>query len=245
MHKTGLKSHREELVFFDPKNPRALVNMVPEAFAKRMKALINSPEATHFGLSEPRLKLELIRQGKCPTPTDNRIRLQFWLEYDRVQQEELRAGMNFSYVVGFAMAKELFYSHYIQCPWAMLWLLCPPVHYVTVLEDAIRHATDRLVEVLSADLKKSNGEYNFRMLEFILRSHERLHRQLIGMEGSSPSKEIVPEPSGPSQEEIQRAAADLEEARESKRQRIEELKKKAAAQAAQVNTPPKVEDAEG
>lgn len=182
MHKTAHNQNRQELVFFDETNPRAIISLVPDALAQRIRALKSSPEdAFLLGLSENRLLGELIRRSKKPTSTDNRLRLQFWLEYDRVQTEHLNhPKFSMSYVIGFAMGKEPFYSYYIQDNCALAWMLCPPVSYKQMLEDTLRESNQKLMELMNFPLVKPNGEVDKKLAEFIFKVNTEFHRRING-----------------------------------------------------------------
>ncbi len=170
MHISAKCNSRRELVFFDETNRRSIVRLVPEALAILMRKLWKSEDAYLLGMSETRLRPELARRGKPPTSTDSRIRLQFWLEYDRVQVENTKSipAMDMAYVIGKSMAKEAFYTHYIQDPFALAWLMCPPVKYEDAIEEALRESTERIREAIALDLTKSNGEPNQKHLAFLL-----------------------------------------------------------------------------
>ncbi len=230
MHKAKPNMTRKELVFFDPKNPRSIISMVPEMFAKRMQALWLSDDAYLLGMPDHKLRGELIRRGKCPTATDSRIRLQFWLEYDRVQAEPRPEAMEMAYVIGFAMAKEAFYIHYIQDNCALAWLLCPPAQYVHALEEVLRESMERIRLALQVDVTKANGEPNGRALAFILKTDRELFQRWAALTKTKVAIELPKEeePEGPDglfTEPSEHNQTDAERAE--RRKRIEQLQKEA------------------
>lgn len=231
MHETNHKKRRDELVFFDPKNPRSVVSLVPEMFAKRMQALWLSEDAYLLGYTEHKLRGELIRRGKSPTATDARIRLQFWLEYDRVQNEPKPREMEMAYVIGFLMAKEAFYIHYIQDNCALAWLLCPPVEYVHALEEILRESMERIRLALQIDVVKANGEPNGRALAFLLKTDREIFQRWAALTKTKIkiSEEVEEkEPEGPDglfTEPSEHNQTDAERAE--RRKRIEQLQREA------------------
>lgn len=228
MHQPNRKNRREEIVFFDPQNPRAITNMVPDMLAKRIKELWQSDDAYLLGMTEQRLRGELVRRGKCPSATDSRIRLQFWLDYDRLQNEDdpTKKELNMAYVIGFAMAKEAFYIHYITDNCALAWILCPPNEYIQALEEVLRESMERVRESLSVDIHKNNGEANGRVLAYLLKTDQVLFqrwaalRKMAGVTLTEPGAEIPEE----TPEEVAQVSADKAEAeREARKQRLAQL----------------------
>lgn len=174
-------------MFFDPKNPRAIVNLVPEALSKRIKDVFYSDDGFLFGFPEAKLRLELTRRGRAPTATDSRIRLQFWLEYDRVQNDRIRAQpMEMGYVIGFAMGKEAFYTHYLQDPCAIVWMLCPPVSYMAALDECLREAMERVRANLQVEPVHPNGEPNLKMMEYQAKVEREWYQRKAAVDRRTP-----------------------------------------------------------
>src|ERR1041384_7730963 len=80
----------------DRSNPISVVNLVPGAVGKALEdALFTNPE--FFDKDERALWVFLRKDNKQPTPTDNRLRLKFWMEYDNAMAKGAR--MNLANVV--------------------------------------------------------------------------------------------------------------------------------------------------
>lgn len=180
MHESSLAVRRKELVLLDRGNPRALVNLVPEPIAKLIESLWNSENGKYLAYSEKRLKDHLHVHARWPEPIDERLRLNFWLEYDRVQQAEIitNQGINMATVIGHHMPKEVFYKHYITDPHKLLWILCPPQDMEVSLKLAFTNCMDRIVEVIRKIGEKDEPSKND--LDFLTRTQERLSAQLFG-----------------------------------------------------------------
>jgi hypothetical protein len=187
MHPFNHLKARQEIVLFDTANPRSIVNIVPEALAVRIRVAWASAEKPLFGMSERKLRGELQRRGKSPTPTDERIRLQFWLEYERMQSEDERTPkFNIEYVIGFAMSKETFYQQYIIDNCALAWMLCPVVSYQSRLEEALTVTIEKVVAVVDQidPSKLRRGD-----MSFLLKVGADFTRQLYGSGAGRPRKE--------------------------------------------------------
>jgi len=232
MHKHNPMNTRKELVFFDPKNPRSVFSIVPEMISKRMRDLWLSEDAYLLGYTEHKLRGELIRRGKAPTATDSRIRLQFWLEYENISISPRPCEMEMAYVIGFAMAKEAFYTHYITDNCALAWLLCPPVQYVHALEEVLRESMERIRLAIQIEPAKANGEANGRVLAFLLKTDREIFQRWaaltktkVKIENPIEDDEKEDAPDGLFKEPSEHNQTDAERAE--RRKRIEQLQREA------------------
>lgn len=210
MHTSIKFNSRRELVFFDETNRRSLVNLVPEAIAILIKKLWKSDDAYLLGMGETRLRGELIRRGKNPSVTDSRIRLQFWLEYDRAQDSDSKSipKMDMAYVIGRQISKESFYTHYLTDPCALAWVICPPVIYETSIEEALREATEKLRLVIGSEHINKEGLLDQKFAQFLLRAEAALFdRHMALQKGSfkmnSKTKDETNDDGAPTQEETE------------------------------------------
>ena len=139
------------VALFDEKDPRSLINLLPEVPRTRIQeALFDAEAAPLFEMDELTLLRHLRENGFPPTPTDNRLRLQFWLEYDNTQQQ-LHKRMEMSRVFAGICTVEYFYKKYLQDPRRVAWLLCPPVGYAIKANEALEFGLEQLRDILSLD----------------------------------------------------------------------------------------------
>lgn len=124
----------------------SLINLVPpnvgEAF---VRASERRPDL--FGLDEHSLFKILKTEKKQPTPTDNRLRIAFWSEYNR--SKENLEKFNASHVYAGVCHKSFFYGEYLSRPENVAWMVCPPADYTTVLEEALTFGLEQLRDILS------------------------------------------------------------------------------------------------
>lgn len=173
---------REELVFFDPQNKRSIINLVPPEMAQRIRQLRNSEDGHLLGFTERKLRLELARRGKPLCANDERLRLQFWLEYERIQDDhDNKKKFDMSYVVGRIIGKEQFYTDYITDNCQLAWLLCPPVNYAQAIEQALLVSTNKIIEVIEeVSAKEMYGSAN--QMNWLLRANKELHERHFGIQ---------------------------------------------------------------
>lgn len=135
-----------EISVSDEQNPRSVVNLVPPSVSERLKQhVFEHPEL--FDKDEHTLHKYLRAQERTPSPLDNRLRLKWWMEYDRVQARG-EAQMNMVNVLAGLCSRELFYGHYLKNPNKCAWLLCPPTGYMVKAEEALEFGLEQLRDIL-------------------------------------------------------------------------------------------------
>jgi hypothetical protein len=136
---------------WDRTNERSVLNLVPPGTANLMiEAGRAKPEL--FTLDERTLWKTLRAEESTPSPTDNRLRLAFWAEYDRAQGSNDRMNMNA--VFGGICTRPIF-DKYLSHPEKMAWMLCPPALYMTVMEEALSFGIERIRDILEIDVVRT------------------------------------------------------------------------------------------
>lgn len=177
---------REEAIkIWDNENPGSVVNMVPERVSKRFAEAL-SKEPLAFELDEQSLAVAL-RKKKCmPTATDNRLRLKFWIEYDRCKALGL-SKMEMNNIYAGVCSDEFFYNHYLRAYTRVAWLLCPPVAYSAKLTECLDYSLDQLREILSLSIYKTGddgtetGEIDLNLCKLKAGIHKMLDDRANGM----------------------------------------------------------------
>jgi hypothetical protein len=126
--------------------PRSLINIVPNVAAESF--ISASKEDPHlFGHDEEGLHKILKATGAIPSATDNRLRVAFWMEYERAQvagsQMELRN------VYSGVCSKPYFYQTYLNNSAKVAWLTCQISSYEKYADEAITFGLTQLREVLA------------------------------------------------------------------------------------------------
>ncbi len=245
MHISNNFAAKRELALFDPSNIRALVNVVPEAFAKRIRDVWASDDGWLLGLTERGLKSEMIRRGKTPTAADNTVRTYFWLEYEHMMQLNIttKPTMDMSRVIRKSVAKESFYTHWLTDNCKLAWLVCPIVSYSDALEEAVNSSFAVLqmaVEKMRLQLEKDG--LDLALVDKVVKIEAILFERMYGKNGRP-----IPKPKVPVDVEAQRAAtskvtdAETKEAeRLARKARIDQMNKaieEAVPKPAVVGTP--------
>lgn len=115
-----------------------------------------------FGLDERDLFKRLRSDQMTPSPTDNRLRINFWYEYDLAQMEH--RPMHMARVFAGICSKSYFNDRFMKRPEKVAWMLTPPVDYVVKIKEALDFGIDRLREYLEID-PIVGGRPNVKLME--------------------------------------------------------------------------------
>lgn len=160
-----------EMDLFIRDNPRSVINLVPaEVQAKIFVAYKERPEL--FRLAEKQLRKEV-----KPNPTDSRMRLAFWNEFNLAQ--ETGSPMRMSSVHAGICTRQFFEWYITQTP-NLAWLLCPPSSYIVALEELVNRSQNKLSEILEADVIGEDGKVDVKLGELVLKIHLAAEARLKG-----------------------------------------------------------------
>lgn len=147
MHPTPLpEAPQLPVSLLDKANTRSVVNIVPGRVRTAIEEAYFECEEL-FKMDERDLFKHLRSLEKTPSPTDNRLRLKFWVEYDRVQASG-EAKMNMTAVLASVCHQEYFFGKYLGQPHKVAWLLCPPTGYMVKAEEALEFGLEQLRDIL-------------------------------------------------------------------------------------------------
>lgn len=143
-------------------------NCLREALAKR-------PDL--FDLDDRTLYTQLRTEKRQPTPTDNRLRLAFWMEYDRAQNGVQNMRMNS--VSSGVCTDNFFYQHYVTNVHKVAWLLCPPASYNIVMQEALTFGIEQLRDILELPIEVG-GKLNVPLVNLKLKIVAMMDLRLKG-----------------------------------------------------------------
>lgn len=147
----------------DESDGPTVLDLVPPKTAEHMRAALEKrPDL--FSMDEKELKHHLRHSGLTPTPTDNRLRIMFWQEYDRAMAHESSMQMNNVYAG--VCTHGYFHQHYLPVAEKVAWLLCPPADYVAKIAEVLDYGLDRMREILEMPLTDPvTGKFNGKLAE--------------------------------------------------------------------------------
>jgi hypothetical protein len=160
--RSSLESHEDQAVdLFNRADSRALINMVsPETQAAMLRAASLRPDL--LGLDEDDLWQKLKEEAKIPNATDNRLRLQFWLEYDEACNEGRRMMMKKVYG---SICQTIVFHRMLERPERVAWLLTKPAGYEHQLKEALSFGMKRIRDILQTNPTDVDKKDRHRLLE--------------------------------------------------------------------------------
>lgn len=162
---------------WDHENPRSLVNIVPDKVGQAMReAVAKTPD--YFSLDEDKLYKLLRRENASPGPTDNRIRLKFWMEYDYAQSQGKRV-MDITRIIAGVCSWEYFYAHYLKSPSRVAWMTCMPTGYLIKAEEALEFGLEQMRDLLGQP-HEVNGRVDTKLGELKVKIYNMLDQRLRG-----------------------------------------------------------------
>lgn len=203
---------------FSRTDERALINLVPHQFGKAMvEAYKKNPE--WFGCAEHDLYKTLGKQGVRPNPSDNRLRMKFWMEYDQAQTEFRR--MNMRTVFSGVCSESYFFNYYLTDTSKMAWILTPPANYLVVTEEALQVGLETLRAYLEEPAIKEDGKIDAKVAELQLKIVAMLDQRVKGaivqrtmnLHASVPKNKIEEVLTSKSMEELEKRLRAIEQRR--------------------------------
>lgn len=163
---------------FNRSDPGCVLNVVHGAM---QAAFLDASKARPdlFTLDEHSLGQKLRTEHKTPSVTDNRLRLAFWLEYERAVSRG--KAMLMQNVFAGVCGASYFYREYIASPTRVAWLLCPPVDYQNKLREARDFGIDLLRSYLAVDaIDPETKRPNTKLMELQAKIVSMLDQRLEG-----------------------------------------------------------------
>jgi len=189
---------------------RSVIRLAPEVIQRRMAEIPDDIRKMSEGELKKRIK---------PTPTDNQIRISFWLEYDRVQSRML-PQMETTMIIRGILSEDHFYDPYLKNYDRLAWVLIPPKSYTVKLSEMLETGLEQLRESLEIP-HIENGKVNTKLLELKLKITAMMD---LRMNGAIAQKVQIEQKNMNMNLAIRGSSADVSDLLESKN--MEEIDKK-------------------
>jgi len=152
-----------ELSLWETEDPRSLINIVPDSL--KAKIIEYSSEIEEYiVMDERKLKQRLEKEGKTITATDNRLRLRFWEEYDRVQDSKLAIMKARNFYAG-VCGRSNYNQYFLEYPHKVAWLLVRPADYMIALKELLQVGLEELREVLTYPVQdKDTKKLDYKLM---------------------------------------------------------------------------------
>jgi hypothetical protein len=147
---------------WDRTNPRSIINLVQPGLGR---ALLEAAKVRGdlFEMDERTLYKQLRSDGKLPTATDNRLRMNFWQEYDRAQATN--RDMEIVAIYAGVCSNNYFMNRYLLMPEKVAWMACAPASYSVIMEEALAFGIEQLRDILEMPMVDGKGRINVKLAE--------------------------------------------------------------------------------
>lgn len=143
------------------KEERSLPNILPAEFVIDCER-VRAKDPGLFELDERTLLKRLAKARHKPTATVARLRMKFWVEYDRAQGSKSMMRVTAIY---YGICFQEHFLHAVSKPSALAWILCPPSNYIAVLDEGLAMGLERAREVLDESPVNEKGVINTALAE--------------------------------------------------------------------------------
>jgi hypothetical protein len=169
-------SEFQEIILWDVDEPRSVVNLLPKKVRENILELFQKDPIV-FGLSEHDLLIRMRKNSQKLAAADSRLRMKFWLEYDRAQVDQ--TPINISVVISGVCSRELFYGHYMKRPDRVAYMLLPPTDYMIKAKEALEFGLDQMRDILEVRHFK-DGKVDTALARLKLSIVEMLEERING-----------------------------------------------------------------
>ena len=156
-HKDQIDPTRREIVFWEDRNPRSVINLVSERLQELMRQL---PQAL-LGMEEAQLRKRL-----NPGWTEEQLRIAFWDEYF-ITADSNAKSMRIAAVYARVCTREHFYD-VIKNPLTLAFICKPPQDYIYQMRSLLNVGLERFSEILSLPIR-DKGIINTRLIGEIVK----------------------------------------------------------------------------
>ena len=154
------KQYAEDIIIWDEDHQFSVVNLVPPSLKERMLARRKeNPE--FFEMDEHDLLKELRRRCHTPSATDHRLRMKFWMEYDRAMSTYTK--MSIPRLCEGVCTVPIFLEYVFKRPHRVSWIMLPPVNYADRMVEALNYGLDQMREILDLPMVDGNGKVDHKL----------------------------------------------------------------------------------
>ena len=150
-------------------NPRSVFNIVSTSLQDAMRLI----PSNYFEHDEGYLR-KLLK----PNETVCRIRLNFWHEYQRAQEN---FGKMFNTNIARGVCSKEYLERYVfKDPKALAWILCPPTSYVASMQESLNIGLRKIRQILNLKIKDKSGKVDHKSAELVLKAFALVDLRMKG-----------------------------------------------------------------
>lgn len=162
-----------------------ILGFLPDLVRKNVENCVDQ-DPEWFELDEMDFLKKAKKIGFIPSPAENRVRMNLWMQLDRkfdpfkndtdrikdtpIAVERLYHGV---------VSRGYLYDRLLCIPHRAAWLLCRPMSYTGKIEEALYFAVDEMRKVLAMDNYDNDGKVNAPVINAKIRIWERLENRVL------------------------------------------------------------------
>lgn len=162
----------DDLDVWTQSNERALINIVPEKM-KNLMLELSQKNPSWVGMGEAEL-----REAAQPNDSMDALRLCFWAEYNRAQDEG--KNMNIRNVYSPVMSMGTFYENYLTKPNCIAWMICPPQDYFRSLDSYLNQGKETMGKILKMKIFDAKGRIDVQKAKIFLQAYTLVENRVLG-----------------------------------------------------------------
>lgn len=168
-----METNLTERSIIDRSNPRAVINLVPQSLALTISDI---PEE-YLEMSEAELYNELFHAEDSARPLLNRLRIAFWLEYEKAQAMNRKINMTNVYA---SCCTLQIWTRILRDKIKLAWILLPPADYVVAMQELLTLGVDQMREILTAPVKLPSGRIDTRLADVKVKLLQYIDQRVKG-----------------------------------------------------------------
>lgn len=155
----------------DQSDPRSVINLVSDRTRAAMLHVVRT-YPHYLNKSEHEL-LKLLK----PSEIDDKVRLLFWIEYNRAQDSNTKMVMSHTYSK--VMSRDCFFD-LLKVPRRVAWIMSPPEEYMISLEASLNHGRRNMDKIMRMSLFDEKGKLRTAEAKVFLKAFELLDNRVKG-----------------------------------------------------------------
>lgn len=157
---------------YDKNNKRSLYNIMPSICRKTVDDMPVSLLTTDEVHLEPMIR---------PTPYLNQVRTAFWQEYDAAQSSITSMTVHGIQSYMGSKSPSILLKEHLVGQRSLAWILIPPIHYDSLIDEALSRGMRRLQQIIDLPMHKADGEIDHKAIELIMKATAFLDIRKNGM----------------------------------------------------------------
>jgi len=162
-----------EISIYDMENDNSILNLCRHS--KPLSMAILKADQILMLMDEASLRAKI-----APSAIDNRLRLAFWLEVDKVLNSNKAHQFSEQMVYAGIVTKEVWQKKYLGNAKKMAWILTPVGNYESSMMEALETGVSQLRKILSAPLFDDAGKLDTKAAKIVVDVFKLLDERVRG-----------------------------------------------------------------